>query len=267
MTIRRGIERPEIEALMREAVIRLTGFPSDRVFFSEHAVDTAACPRPCVSMTLMPYDVLQRPGQEFRLGGLEHWRLIVDDDADADYTVEIDGVTYSHTAAGQTATEIRDSLLTAINLGSHPTFDATGPATISIDVKSLEMSRRLVVLATPNMIVQQLRGNILKLVVADVSLRLRIECVGLFGSPMTADLTGVDIAERLANALRDIDDTAALRDANHHITVNRTTDERRVTSNQEETIGVIDCTLATTSTHITTIGDARSVTAEVSLPA
>jgi hypothetical protein len=260
--MRRGVNRPEIEALLREAVIRLTGIASDNVFFSEHAVDTVAPVRPCVSMTLMPYETLQRPGHEFRVLSLEHWRLEITEANDADYEIDIDGTTYSTTAVGLTATEIRDALLAEINSGPHPTFAATGPASISIDIKSLVAGYRLrVENPSIDISVSQLRGNVLKQVVADVSLRLEVECVGSFTSSMAAELTGVDIAERLANALRDIDDTAAMRAANHHITLTRVTDRRQIVNGQEETIGVIDCVLATTTTHITTIGDARSASA------
>lgn len=257
--MRRGINRPDIEATLREAVIRLTGFAPDSVFFSEHAVDTAACPRPCVSMTILPYETQRRSGTQSRQPGLELTRLVISSSADGTYAIDIDGVTYSHAAVGETATQIRDALLGVINAGAHPNFTATGLATATIDLASQVPGYRLrVENASAGVTTFALRGNIVKIVSSQALLRVELSCVGSFANPLGVEMTGVDIAERLGLALLDNDDTTAMRDAEHNVVTVRVTDQRRVVDGQEETIGVVDAILATDSLHITTISDARS---------
>lgn len=257
--MRRGINRPEIETLLCAAVMRLTGFTSDRVFFSEYAVDTAGCPRPCVSMRLMPYETEQIHGTVSRLPSLEYWRLVVTSSADGPKTATIDGVVYPFTALGNSAPEIRDGLLASINLGAHPHFTAISAGTASIDVESQDLGRMLAISVSAGLTAARLRADMLKTVSRATELRLEIECVGTRASPPDVALTGVDIAERLQYALLDVDETYELRDAEHHITRVRTTDERRVESGREETIGKIDAVLGTSSLHVgTRVGSARS---------
>ena len=130
MIYTQGIRREEIETMLRAHVVRLTGLPENNVFFSEYAVDTAACPRPCVSMSLEPTGVQQREAAIFNVDSLELWRIVVTASADGPHSVSIDGVVYTHNAVGQTSTQIRDSLLAAINAGAHPDFVATTAASI-----------------------------------------------------------------------------------------------------------------------------------------
>ena len=263
---RRGINRPEIESLLRSEVIRLTGFPPDNVFFSEHAADTTACPRPCVSMTLMPYETMQRTGDVYRFPSLEFWRAAIESSADGTYSLTIDGATYSHNAVGQTPAQIRYSLLAVVNGGAHPNFTAVSAGTASIDIESQSPGRRLAVSASVGLGVAYLRSDVVKVVKRSVELRLEIECVGVYGNPPDVAFTGVDIAERLMHALLDEEETAAMRRAGHPITTARTTDARRVVDGQEETVGVIDAILGTVSTHISTLvgsGREASVTVEV----
>lgn len=259
--MRRGIDRPTIETTLRDAVIRLTGFDPDHVFFSEHAVDTAACPRPCVSMSVMPYETLQKNGTIEWLPSLELWYLEITSAADGTYSATIDGSTFSFPAVAQTITQIRDGLLAAIILGADADYSATAGGAATIVVESNVAGRRLIVSGSTGVTPSLLRGDALKLVSRATELRLRIECVGVYDNPMTADLTGVDIAERLGVALLDVDETLEMRDANQHITLARMTDERRMVNDQEETIGVIDAILGTSSLHVgTRVGSGRSAT-------
>jgi hypothetical protein len=212
--MRRGINRPQIEALLREAVIRLTGFPSDNVFFSEHAVDTAACSRPCVSMTLMPYETQQKNGTTEWLPSLELWYLEITSDVDGTYSATIDGTTFSFVALANTIAEIRDGLLAEIVGGADPDYIATSGGVATIIIDSETPGRMLIVSGSAGVSASLMRSNALKLSSRPTELRLRIECVGFFESPATTEMTGVDIAERLQVSLLDVDETLELRDAN-----------------------------------------------------
>jgi hypothetical protein len=260
--MRRGLDRPTIETTLREAVIRITGFDPNHVFFSEHAVDTAACPRPCVSMSVMPYETLQKNGTISWIPSLELWYLQVTSAADGTYSATIDGATFSFPAVAQTITQIRNGLLAAIVLGADADYTATAGGAATIVVESNVAGRRLIVSTGTGVSPSLLRGDSLKLVSRATEPRLRIECVGSYANPMTVDLTGVDIAERLALALLDVDETAEMRNANQHITIARVTDERQMVDGKEETIGVIDAILGTSSLHVSTrVGSGRSATA------
>lgn len=260
--MRRGINRPDIEVLLNEAVVRLTGLPEANVFFGEYATDTTAPIRPCVSMTLMPFETEQKHGTVFYVPSLELWRFQVNDDADGDYSVVIDDVTYTYSASGDTMTQIRDGLLAIIVAGLDPDYTAVAAATRTIDVQSTVPGKILACSAVPGIYADRLQADVLKCVSRAVELRLEIQCVGEYDNPIDVALTGVDIAERLQYALLDVDETRELRAAGHHITRVRTTDARQVIDGQEETIGIIDAILGTTSLHVgTRVGRGRSATA------
>jgi len=250
-----GIRREEIETMLRAHVIRLTGLPANNVFFSEYAVDTAACPRPCVSMTLEPTGVQQREAAIFNVDSLELWRIVVTASADGPYSVSIDGVVYTHNAVGQTSTQIRNSLLSAINAGAHPDFVATTAASISIDIRSQVPGLHLLVEAiTTNVDALMLQGNGLEITMGFVSLPLLIDCVGAYSNPPTVRSTGVDISERLMYALINQRETEDMREAGHCIVNVSSADQRNIVDGEAETIGQIRATLNTTSYNIATVG-------------
>jgi hypothetical protein len=257
--MRRGINRPDIETLLNEAVVRLTGLPEDRVFFSEYADDTVAPLRPCVTMTLMPYETEQKQGTVFYTPSLELWRLEITSSVDGDYAVTVDGVEYVYAAVDEDMSDIRDGLAAAIAAGADADYTSVAAATRSIDITSDVPGKRLVVIGGPGVSASLLRSDVLKTVSRAVELRLEIQCVGEYASPSDVSLTGADIAERLKYALLDPDETAAMRAAGHHITRARATDARRIIDGQAETIGIIDAVLGTTSLHVgTTVGSGRA---------
>jgi hypothetical protein len=167
-------------------------------------------------------------------------------------------------AVGQTIEQIRDGLLAAIVSGGDADYTASAGGDATVVVDSNVAGRRLVVSSSAGVSASLIRGDALKVASRATELRLRIECVGSYGDPMTVDLTGVDIAERLALALIDVDETAEMRAENHHITVARVTDERQMVDGQEETIGVIDGIVGTSSLHVgTRVGSGRAATATI----
>lgn len=257
--MRRGIDRPHLEQLLLATVARLVGLPADKVFLASYAPDTAAPPKPFVSVRILPAGSSQIPGTQAYVDSLELWRLEVISDDDGEYAVTVDGVEWVYDASGDTATGIRDGLAEAFALSPHPSFTATAKAAITIDVESASAGKRLVVeSSSPGLRITQLRGNLLKTDMVDTALTVQLRCFAAYSSSPTALNEGVDMAERLARALLDVDETWELRDSGFQIRRANVTDIGGIVDGETELVGALDLTVGTIAMHINTnVSDAR----------
>lgn len=248
--MRIAVDRPTIEQHVMEATARLLGLPAGKVFINDFASDAPGPERPFVSLQIAPAAIETQAGTTRFEPGLEVWRFEIQSDADGDYTISIDGDSYTHTAAGQTATQIRDSLLALI---SAVNYVAASAATVTIEVTSQVLSRRLLPTAGTGIRLYQVRGNTLKITTRPAELMLQARCVGYYSDTPTASNSGKDMAERLMLGLLDADETRAMRDDGIAINRTITTDITAITDGFTESVGAMDAILTTNYAFITTV--------------
>lgn len=257
--ITQGINRPEIETLMREAVARLLALPAASAFIIDDAADTVSLAPPFASIRILPPANVTSAASERWQKSLEYWRLTVVSVADGTYDVALDGSTFSFAASGMTTTQIRDGLLATMPSTANYTTAAAGPA--SIDIASLTPGRRLVVESSDVVVTQQLRGSLLKVSSAAVELTAEVVC---FGVPRSSTWDGKAMAEQLQAGLNDPDETSELRACGHIPLRSRVLDMMRVTAGESERIGKLELILATQRSHINTrVGHTTQIPATI----
>lgn len=250
--MRIAVDRPTIETHVREATARLLGLSVDKVFINDFASDTAAPERPYVSLQIAPSSIDAQQGTVQYEDGLEVWYFEIQSSANGDYTIEIDGDVYTHNAVGQTATQIRNSLVALI---SSPDYIAVAAATVTIQVTSQVLRKRLFPVAGAGIALIRVRGNIIKVTTRTTELMLQARCVGYYSDTPTATNSGVDMAERLLVSLLDPDETEAMRADGIAINRGVVTDISSITDGFTESIGALDAIITTNTAFVTTLSN------------
>jgi hypothetical protein len=253
--MRTAYARPELEAHLIDATRRILGLPADKVFIGDFASDTAAPERPFVSIIVAPESSPSRTGTVRYQPGIEYWRCEIIDDVDGNYSIEVDGTTFTHAAVGQTKAQIRDALVALLG---GPNYTAAAAGSVSIDIESEVLLRRLLVSSSANITSEKLRGNTIKITTRTQSLAVQARCVGSYSATPSATNSGVDMAERLLVGLYDADTTRAMRDDGFAINSGVVADLSTITDGFAELIGSLDATCVTNSIYVETIDNATS---------
>lgn len=261
--MRIAVDRPTIEMHVREATSRLLGLPVDKVFINDFASDTAAPVRPYVSLQIAPSASDTRQGTVQYESGLEMWYFEIQSSADGPYTITIDSDIYTHNAVSQTATQIRDALVALI---SSPDYTAVAAATVTIEVSSEVLRKRLLPVAGAGIALIRVRGNVVKVTTRTVELILQARCVGYYSDTPTATNSGVDMAERLLVSLLDPDETYAMRQDGIAINRGVVTDITAITDGFTESIGALDAIITTNYAFISTVSDVTETSFEWGTP-
>lgn len=261
--MRIGVDRPTIEARVVEATARLLGLPSSKVFINDFASDVPAPERPYVSIQIAPSVNDTRQGTVQLNDGLEVWYFEIQTSADGDHSITIDGDVWTYNSTGKTATEIRDELVALI---SSPNYDAVAAATVTIEVTSKVLRRRLLPAASAGIAIIPIRGNVIKVTTRTVELMLQARCVGYYSDTPSATNSGKDMAEQLMMGLLDPDETSAMRDDG--IAINRAVvnDITTITDGFTESIGALDAVITTNYAYISTLSDVTEASFEWGAP-
>jgi hypothetical protein len=252
--ISQGINRPEIETHLREAVARILSLPSASVFVIDDAADTTSLLPPFASIRILPPNRITADVSDRWAKSLEYWRLTVASSADGTYSATILGNSFGYVASGNTATQIRNGLLAAMPSTADYTTVAAG--TTSIDIASLVPGARLVVEST-SVTVTQYRRSLIKVTSASVEMPVEVVC---FGVPRSAVWDGKTMAEVLQAGLLDADATPEMRLAGHSPLRSRVLDMMRVTAGESERIGKLELILGTQRSYInTSVGHATEI--------
>ena len=242
--IANGINRAEMEPLLREAVSRIAGLPLSSVYIIDDAADTVMLTPPFASILILPPGNVTSEASEHWQQSYEYWRATITETADDDYIVSIIDTDHSYTAVGKTATEIRDGLLADMPSTAEYTTAAAG--TTSIDIVSLVAGQRLAI-ESDNVTLTQFRRSLVKVSSATVELPIEVVC---FGVPGSTAWDGKSMAEVLQAGMMDPDATGDLRACGHNMLRSRVMDMSRITDGESERIGKLEMIFATRRAYI-----------------
>lgn len=138
---------------------------------------------------------------------------------------------------------------------SSPDYIAVAAATVTIQVTSQVLRKRLFPVAGAGIALIPVRGNIIKVTTRTTELMLQARCVGYYSDTPTATNSGVDMAERLLVSLLDPDETEAMRADGIAINRGVVTDISSITDGFTESIGALDAIITTNTAFVTTLSN------------
>lgn len=256
--MKRGVDRVELEGLLRSLIIRVSGIPSDRVFFSDYASDvTAPAPNESfISMTIGPPTDSIATATRTVLPSLEYYRLTVTGGGPATLSLNVRGTTYTVSTANQaSAAWLRSELFDLMRESTEFHATETGAASIDIESRMVGVALQAAVTSGPAAIVLY-RGDAMSLSYRDVNLQLQLRCWGSYADREN----GVVIAEQLACAMMHPEESAELREAGYAITFARCSDQRFVDGSEMRMIGEVDAEIRCVIAHAVPVSRARTAT-------
>lgn len=154
-----GINRAEIQQLVRELTIQATGFDPSRVFLTDAAARLPQLERSSAAIQLADPIRVQETGDCQRVWpSKEQWSVTVTSNADGTYSIVVLGISYDFVALGDSITAIRDGLIVVI--GVPVGFTAVAVNGDQIQITSTIDGTRLQVTAAPaSLVASKSRGN------------------------------------------------------------------------------------------------------------
>lgn len=275
-----GLRRREIEEDTVEAIHRITfdyanpntpgglGLPVGNVFWADQSSGNAPT-RPYVSITLSS-PVSQGPRGRLTSAEIrrymvtEEWRVVVTDNADDTYTIQIKGVDYSFPAVSQSIEQIRDGLIAALAAQTEATTTTIGTDTVVLT--SVAVGDRLKVVTSPaSLTARQTRQQILSRMTWSVNCLMKIRCFGFFDTqnPQPED-SGEHLAEIIAMGLMHSDIMITMRSHCHIFRKVQTMPQMGGVFEQEvRSMGAINIILNTEGRQDATLPSTTRVTGNV----
>lgn len=212
-----GINRAEIQQLVRELVILATGLPPANVFLTDTAARTPQPARSWASIQLGAPVLVQETGNCERIfQSKEAWTVTIDSVTGSPQRLTILGTDFDFFPTGSTVLETRDGLLGVI--GTPTGFTAAPTSTNIIDLDSTVDGQRLQVMqGTGNdyTIVQD-QGNAFIRNLRHFELQCNITCNGFLDltAPDTTT-SGQSLADLVEMTMSSRDMTEKMRDCGH----------------------------------------------------
>lgn len=218
-----GVNRREIEILLREIVRAVTGLADDRVLIVDQGARTPESPRPFVGIDIgEPVGPYPSWGERRPWPTLEAWTVTVTDASDSTYTVTVLGTDYSFVAASSSITAIRDGLVAA--MGVPVGFSVASVGTDQLTITSTVVGQSLVVSATPATLEDvRTKSAYYERRLEQVELQVDFECNGLLSltDPLPTQ-SGHHYATLIQSALNNPSLTQKMRGCGHvPVRVNR----------------------------------------------
>lgn len=261
----RGVDYDLIEGHVADLIRLNASLPADHIFIPDTASNEPAPSRPFVSFLIVSPNADTPPLEFNSEPALEYWRLEITDSTDGAYTITIDSTDYSFIASGNTTTQIRDGLVTAMSIDPSSTSTATGTLTASIDIESTVVGKKLLISASPPSItVDILRENRFRIGWAHVELMCDIKCFGEINT-LSPDpqMTGSALANKIKASFLSYDDTQAMRSARIVPRRARVQTQNVDLNNEAQTVGSLQVMLATNLLHVSSQSSVESASVNV----
>lgn len=242
-----GINRAEIEFLVIELTMLATGLAANRVLIDDQKARTSQPARPWCSIFIgSPVGPKSTGADERIFPALEEWLVTVTDDADDTYTITVLGTPYDFVASGDTTTDIRDGLLTAIGTPTGWTATAVGTAQIQID-STVEGQRLFPATAPATMTLALVNGNLETWELEGLEIAVNISCKAFIDieNPLAVQ-NGPSMADLVEMFFNSRAFTEKMRDCGHVPLTIRRLDAPGLLNQQQQSESIVQIVLATT---------------------
>lgn len=245
-----GVNRAEIQQLVRELVILATGLDPSTIYVTDTAARGPMPARSRVSIQLGSPIMVKRTGNDERdWPTMERWLVTVLSVAGNPQRLTVLGTDYDYTAAGgDTEEDVRDGLIASI--GTPVGFTATGVDTTQIQLDSTVDGQRLMPQIGPgnDISLQLVRSNAMIRNLRRFELQCNIRCAGLMDieAPDTTQ-SGQSLADLIDMAISSRDMTEKMRDCGHvPVRISRTFTQSPF-DDQQVSEGALQVVIATTA--------------------
>jgi hypothetical protein len=214
-----GVNRAEIQQLVRELVIIATKLPPEKVYCTDTAARGPKPPRGTAAIRLGDQVAVTRTFTDERIWPAnQSWTVTVVSVVGNPQQISVLGVVYEYAAASSDVTATRDGLLAALLAGGETRFTATAQGTDAIAIVSTVPGLRLEVLAGFGNDISVIRdtANAFTREYPHYELQCDVDCSGLMDieSPQTTQ-GGQSMADLVEVVMSSRRMTERMRDCGH----------------------------------------------------